>query len=371
MKRLVALIGVFSLSYNTFAQDENDYRETDRLALNIPASQTNSTADIAAFINSHFDTDNKKVRAAYMWVISHIKYSTDSLHRVILNEDRDQLVTFALRRRKGVCENFAAIFDDICRKAGLRSFAVEGYTRQNNSVDKISHAWNIVFTDNKWSLYDPTWDGGPPGYEPANIKYFQVSPSVFIQTHMPFDPMFQLLNYPVTYKEFNNDNIKSKNNAPYFNYADSLSEFENSEPLKRYTSAYNRIESNGTSNNMINTKLSQLRLEIELIYQVKDSVLYNDAIADYNKATNEFNNFVNYRNNQFKPEKTDAEVQATFDDIEKKIISARQKLQEVNESKATLTLDTGDIEYALNTLSNHVKEQEVFTKNYKASIKEK
>jgi len=371
MKPLFVIITFFFLWYNTYAQGENDYKETDRLALNIPASQTNSTTDIAAFINSHFDTDSKKVRAAYMWVISHIKYSTDSIHRIILNEDRDQLVTFALRRRKGVCENFAAIFDDICKKAGLRSFAVEGYTKQNNSVDKISHAWNIVFTNNQWSLYDPTWDAGQPGYEPVNIKYFQVPPSVFIQSHMPFDPMFQLLNYPVTYKEFNNDNIKSKNGAPYFNYADTLSQFENEEPLLRYTSAYNRIQNNGVLNNMIKTKLTQLRFEIEVIYQVKDSILYNDAVADYNSATNEFNNFIAYRNNQFKPEKTDAEVQLTFDDIEKKIASARRKLKEVNQSKATLTLDTGDIEYALNTLSDHVKEQELFTKNYKATVREK
>ena len=369
MKPLLAFITFFSLSYSTYAQDDNDYRETDRLALNIPASQTNSTADIAAFIKSHFDTDSKKVRAAYIWVISHIKYSTDSVHRIILDEDRDQLVTFALRRRKGVCQNFAAIFDDICRKAGLRSFAVEGYTRQSNSVDRTSHAWNIVCTDNKWSLYDPTWDA--PSYESVNIKYFQVPPSVFIQSHMPFDPMFQLLDYPVTYKEFNNDNIRSKNGTAYFNYADTLSKFENSEPLQKYTSAYNRIQNNGVPNSMISTKLKQLRFEIEVIYQVRDSVLYNDAIADYNSATNEFNNFIAYRNNQFKPEKTDAEVQSTFDDIEKQIASARRKLKEVNQSKATLTLDTGDIEYALNTLSNHVKEQEVFTKNYKATVQEK
>jgi hypothetical protein len=48
-----------------------------------------------------------------------------------------------------------------------------------------------------------------------------------------------------------------------------------------------------------------------------------------------------------------------------------RKSGEVNQSKATLTLDTGDIEYALNTLANHVKEQEAFTKNYKAKAEEK
>lgn len=371
MKIPAIILCVICLAFKTYAQDGNDYTETDRIALNIPSSQTNSTADIAAWINKNFDTDNKKIRAIYIWVISNIRYSTDSIHRVILNEDRDQLVTFALRRRKGVCENFAAIFDDICRKCGLISFAVEGYTKQNGSVDRASHAWDIAFVDNKWSLYDPTWDAGQPVFQPANINYFKVSPPVFIQTHMPFDPMFQLLDYPLTYKEFNKGNIKSNINTTYFNYADSLKEYENAVPLKKYTSAFQRIQNNGVANNLISTKLSQLRLEIELIYQVKDSVLYNDAIADYNYATNTFSNFIAYRNNQFKPEKTDAEVQSIFDDVEKRIISARSKLKEVNQSKATLTLNTGDVEYAINMLANHVKGQKIFLKNYQATVRDK
>jgi hypothetical protein len=367
MKTPVIILAMICVAFSTNAQEGNDFVETDRIALNIPSSRANSTADIAAYINDHFDTDSKKVRAIYIWIISHIKYSADSIHRVILNEDRDQLVTFALRRRKGVCENFAAIFDDISKKCGIRSFAVEGYTKQNHSVDRTSHAWDIAFIDNQWSLYDPTWDAGQPG----NINYFKVSPSVFIQTHIPFDPMFQLLNYPLTYKEFNNDNIKPKSHVFYFNYADSISEYEKAEPLKKYISASLRIQKNGVPNNMVSTKLSQLRFEIELIYQVKDSVLYNDAIADYNKATNRLNGFIFYRNNQFEPEKTDTEIQSIFDDVEKRIATARIKLKEVNQSKATLTLGTGDIEYALNNLSDHLKEQEIFFKSHKTTAKDK
>ena len=373
MKTLAIVLCIICLALRTHAQDENDYAEADRIALNIPASQTNSTADIAAYINKNLDTDNKKVRAIYTWVISHIRYSTDSIHRVILNEDRDQLVTFALRRRKGVCENFAAIFDDICKKCGLRSFAVEGYTKQNSSVDRTSHAWNIVYVDKKWSAYDPTWDADQSStfYQPVRTHYFMISPSVFIQTHMPFDPMFQLLDYPLTYKEFNNGSIKSKGPAMYFNYTDSINKYEKADPLERYLGATERIQNNGPANNMISTKLSQLRLEIELIYQVKDSVLYNDAIADYNFAINEFNNFIAYRNNQFKPEKTDAQIQLLFDEVHKRIATARKKLKQVNQSKAKLTLDTGDVEYAINTLDKHVQEQEVFFKNNKSPANNK
>ena len=369
MKTLFIFLSVVCLTFRAYSQDINEYRETDRIALNIPDANINSTSDVADYINNHFATDGKKIRAIYIWVISHIKYSTDSIHRVILNEDHEQLITFAFRRRKGVCENFAAIFSDICKKCGLTSFEVQGYTRQNGSADKTSHAWCTAFIDNKWSLYDPTWDAGQSSfYPPVNTIYFMVSPSVFIQSHMPFDPMFQLLNSPLTYKEFNSGNI-NKGNSGYFNYDDSLSAYEKMDPLDKYLSASERIKTNGISNSMINTRLSQLRLEIEIIYQVKDSVLYNSAIADYNSATNNFNNFLTYRNNQFKPEKTDAEIQSIFDNVGKRIAAARSKLKEVNQSKATLTLDTGDIEYAINNLETHLNEQKTFLKNYAGASK--
>ncbi len=369
MKTLFIFLWIVCLTFKTYSQDINEYGEIDRIALNIPDKNVISTVDLADYINKHFDTDNKKVRAIYIWVISHIKYSTDSIHRIILNEDHEQLVTFAFRRRKGVCENFAAIFDDICKKCGLSSFVVEGYTKQNGSVDKTSHAWCTVFIDNKWSLYDPTWDAGQASLNPpVNTIYFIASPSVFIQSHMPFDPMFQLLNNPLTYKEFNSGNT-NKGNSAYFNYADSLSVYEKMDPLDKYLSVSDRIKKNGIPNAMINTRLSQLRLEIEIIYQANDSALYNGAIADYNKAINSFNNFLAYRNNQFKPEKTDAEIQSIVDDIERRIAAARIKLKGVNQSKATLTLDTGDIEYAINNLETRLNEQKVFLKNYAGASK--
>ncbi len=137
MKRLIVLVYFFFNTISVNAQGENEYTEIDKIALNIPTSQTNSTADIAAYFKKHFDTDSKKIRAAYTWVTNNIKYDADSIHRVILEEDREEKVKFALRRKKGVCENFAAIFNDICTKSGIHSFVIEGYTMQNGLMTEL------------------------------------------------------------------------------------------------------------------------------------------------------------------------------------------------------------------------------------------
>lgn len=373
MKLLIISICFFYCAIPANAQDVNDYSYVDRIALNIPLSQTNSTTDIAAYIKNNFNTESKKVRAAYTWVTTNIKYSTDSIHRVILNEDRDQKVTYALRRKKGVCENFAAIFNDICVKSGINSYVIEGYTKQNGSIDRTSHVWCSALVNNKWYLYDPTWDAGfsSNGGFLSNIatKYFQILPEEFIQTHIPYDPIFQFLNYPVTYKEFSNGNTEVNSRKSYFNFIDSISVYEKMDSLKRYLSALSRIERNGAPPSKSGIKMKQIKLEVELIYQDKDMDNYNSAIADYNDAIVIFNNFINYRNTQFQPAKKDAEIEEGFNEITKLVSSANLKLSEVSSSKATLMLDTGDIKKKLDDLTLHVKEQKNFLKNYLSSVK--
>jgi hypothetical protein len=373
MKMVLVFACFVFMRFLAFGQEMSNYTETDRIALNIPDAQAQSTADIVAYINKNSDADDKKVRAAYVWVISHIQYSKDSLHRVILDADKDQLVTVTMRRRKGVCEDFSSVFNDICRKLNLRSFVIQGYSKQSGSVDKSSHAWCTVFTDNKWMLYDPTWDAGLVNSfsAPVNTKYYQVAPQSFIENHMPFDPMFQLSDHPITYKEFNTGNINFDKGKAYFNYVDSINAWQQLDPLTAYTNSALRIERNGPPDPLISTRLKQLTMEIEIINQDKDSVMYNGAIADYNSGIKALNNFLGYRNNQFKPAKTDEEVELIFKNIKKYILSAHEKLDEVNSSQAVLTLNTGDVEAALDKLSARVKEEQIFLKNYIGTAIEK
>ncbi|MEP6595524.1 MAG: transglutaminase domain-containing protein [Ginsengibacter sp.] len=375
MKTFIVVLYLICSAVAGNAQVMNEYAEIDRIALNIPAAQTNTTADIATYINNDFDTDSKKIRAIYAWVTANIKYDKDSPHLAILNEDREQTITAALKRKKGVCENYAAIFNDICIKSGLKSFVIEGYTKQYGSVDKSPHAWCAALIENNWQLYDPTWDAGfaGSGLFTGSIKndYFQAPPLVFIQSHMPFDPMFQLLDYPVTYNEFSNNNIQTNTHKPYFNYTDSIAAYEKLNPLTQYSATALRMEKNGTPRKMVTNRINQLKMEIEIINQDKDAALYNSAVADYNDALAIFNTFLTYRNNQFIPAKIVSEVQTMFDGIEKLVAAANIKLKEVNRSMATLTLNTSAVEKKLNDLSAHAKEQQVFLRDFLSAAKEK
>jgi len=374
MKWLLILITLFFAAIPCKSQD-NEFQIVDNLALHIPLEQTHSTADIAAFIQKHFDTDIKRVRAAYVWVTTNIKYDKVNIHRVILDEDREEKVTYALQRRKGVCENFAAIFNDICNKSGIRSYVIEGLTKQNGAIEKSPHVWCAARIENNWFFFDPTWDaqfinyGQITGQRKSN--YLKISPADFIQTHIPYDPLFQLLNYPVSYNGFNNFNSIVNNNKPFFDYVDSINAYEKMDSLSRYLSAASRIENYGWPTSLIDIKLKQIKLEIELLYQDTDMDLYNSIVEDYNEAIIIFNDFINYRNNQFQPAKSNTEVQSMFNNIKNKITVATIKINKVNRSKATLALDTGDVQKKLNDLALHVKDQESFLESYLSAQKEK
>ena len=338
----------------------------------IPAAETNNATDIAEFINKHFQEDDEKIPAIYNWITANIKYDADSIHYVILDEDNEQRVSVALRRKRGVCENFAAIFNDLCNKCGIPSFAIEGYTRQTGSLDRTPHVWCAAFADGEWNLYDPTWDAGfirnGSFIDHQQNNYFKIPPSVFIQTHLPFDPLFQFLNYPVTYKEFVLGKSGEQNEKNYFNYKDSIDSFKKMTPMEQYLSSISRIKNCKWPASKIDTKLKRLQLEIEVRYQDRDIALYDSSVADYNRGIDFLNTFLRYRNNQFQPAKSTREIQNLFQNIRKLIAEADSKLKEVNASKATLSLNTGDLQKKLDDLDTNVKQQESFLKNYVKAV---
>jgi hypothetical protein len=103
---------------------------------------------------------------------------------------------------------------------------------------------------------------------------------------------------------------------------------------------------------------------MEVLNQDSDADLYNAAVDEYNSAINSLNVFLNYRNNQFQPQKSASEIQILFQNVQNLVASANEKIKRINSSKATLQLDTGDIQKKLDDLSNNLKQQRLFYKNY-------
>jgi succinate dehydrogenase flavin-adding protein (antitoxin of CptAB toxin-antitoxin module) len=334
-------------------------------SVDIPRPLTTTTGGIASYIKNNYKTDLERTRAIYTWITTNIRYSTDSANSINMREDKDAKVTFALRRRKGVCENYAAIFNDIAVKAGLTSFVISGYTKQGGTIDKEGHSWLTVLIDKDWHLFDPTWDEG----REMNFKYFMMPPLEFVTTHMPYDPQWQLVNYPITRQQFENSNSHKNKATSYFNYSDTITAFLQMDSLHQLQSSISRIQREEISNKLVKDNFNYLKMHVEIINQDKDVDLYNSSVAGMNEATVILNNFIQYRNNKFMPEKTDSEIQTLLDGIDTKLQSAIKNLDEIDRSTATFTIGTQHVRERVQALVKRIKDQKDFVAMYTATEK--
>jgi len=384
VKLTILLPAIILLSQSLSAQKPavSEYATVDKKALQLPDSLTLSTKDIASYINLNFTTDTDKVRAIFIWVASNIRYDVANMYAINFYESREEKIAKPLKTRKGICENYAALFNDICSKSGIRSYVVEGYTKQNGFTDNIPHAWSAALVDSNWFMFDPTWGSGSVNngkfYKKINNEYFKASPSKLIRSHMPFDYLWQFLNYPITNQEFYDGKTQQNKSKAFFNFPDSIKVYEALNPLEKLMASATRIEKNGVKNSMIFDRLQHIKLEIEYKKnkidneridtenkrQTKIVDLYNSAVLDFNDGIKDFNKFIDYRNKQFTPVKTDSEIQSMLDVADNKFKEARRKLNEIVNPDANIAKLILQASNSINETYTQVQEQQDWLKVY-------
>jgi len=217
-------------------------------------------------------------------------------------------------------------------------------------------------------LFDPTWGSGYINggkfFRKINNDFYMASPAVLIKSHIPFDYLWQFLNYPITNQEFYEGRAQENRSKPYFNYVDSIKVYENKNNIDQKISAAYRIEKNGVKNSMIFDRLQHIKLEIENDRQTKIMNLYNSAVADYNEGINDFNEFINFRNRQFTPQKADPEILNMLDTPDNNFRSAKGKLSQIKNPDQNLANMILQLTRTINDATAHLTEQQDWLKLY-------
>jgi ribosomal 50S subunit-associated protein YjgA (DUF615 family) len=361
MKPLLLILLFICYCTNTNAQE--NYLYVDSKALQIPQSKTYSTDSIAQYVNDNFTKGKEKIRAVYTWVINNIEYSKDSInHFNRWGIDPEINMSAILRRRKGVCENYAALFANILVKCGVQAVAVTGYTNIPANNYWNGHGWVAVQADKEWFLCDPTWDAGYNSY-----KYFLVKPDEFIETHIPFDPLWQLLEHPVSHKNFQRGHFSTKKDTTVFHYKDSVAAYLLSDTLQQMQAGLRRMQQSGFDNEDVKTWHSFNQMKVHIVQQEENMQLFNEAVADLNKAKKLYTEFVDYRNNQFTPLRLDEDIKGILSNAEQLLSSSYKRMNEVGKKAENYQYDTDSLKDSLDNLSSKVKTQQEFLKKYFAS----
>ncbi|MCU0323716.1 MAG: hypothetical protein MUF45_00480 [Spirosomaceae bacterium] len=243
------------------------------------------------------------IQSLFEWVAKTITYDVkrsknlNNISSYIIlseNEKIEKVLTDSL----GVCEDYALVFNSLCRKLGYESYIVDGYVKNLTKIDvDFGHAWNVVKINGKWYCFDPTWSAGSvlqnTFHKEYNDGWFKVPPSEFIFTHVPYDPIWQLQEHPVI-AEVKNINIPLNE---YFNFEDSITTYSSNYMTLSIEKTISRIKRYASKNEIVFRYISYLEKK-----HSEDQ--YNVAVNLYNICASSFNTYINYRNHAFKKVKS-------------------------------------------------------------------
>lgn len=363
MKNIFFLI-LCSFSATLFGQSNEANVLIDKKIDAIPENLNSSTTSISEYISSNFKSDYDKIRAVFYWTSSNISYDIERLKELKkTNLTEKEKIATTLKSKKGVCENYSLIFNEIATLVGLKSFQIQGYTKQDGKIAELPHVWCATYLDKKWFLFDPTWGAGyvdkEKFYKKINNQFFMVAPEQMIQSHMPFDYLWQFSSNPINNQEFISGKTRLNIRKNEFNFTDEIIRYESLSKGDAFFETAQRIEKNGIKNQLILDAFNYAKEASKNERENRNSDKLNDILKQYNEAINELNDFVFYRNNQFKPILPDEEIKLKITKPIDKLKKCQQDLLNIG------SLNPNNLENVNNfkkSIANQLIQSEIYLK---------
>lgn len=341
----------------------------------IPDSITATSATIAAYLKNNRSSQIGMLKSLYGWIGNNISYDMVNTFKPDYYTDTADAINKTLKTRIAICHGYASLFMDVSRRAGIPALLVAGYPITAGKPDNASHTWVAVLTDNKWQLVDPTWGSGYADNNKfvrhLNWDHFLVSPTVFIKTHAPFDPLFQFMDHPLRHDEIRDGKWTAGNGRPVFNYQDTLAAYIAMSEKGRAQNAVNRITQYGISNQLISVELTNLHNIIAAMEhneqadeQNKQIRKINKASSLYNDVSNTFNQYVVFKNNQYTPAKPDKEIKEWVDGMATQLDDIDKLLQTVTAKEPSHVSNVAEIKTAVTGIRQRVVEEQAFVTKY-------
>ncbi len=256
MTRLLSIILFFLLSSTVFAQTPAD-----------KAKGETSPEALAKRLTKSLSNDSLKVQVIFDWITSNVVYDTSIFGGSSNITSESQKAPRVMQTGKAVCQGYANLFYELCQASGIPVSVIEGYCRfsPENPKEYQLHAWNAVKVNGKWYVTDPTWGTGYIDMSKGgryvrekNVAFFLTSPDKLLNTHLPFDPLWQFSYSPVSRDDFMSA-AKKVANAPgkkTFSYPDTLQAYEKQDSATRRLMAFRRMHAFDPTNEEPKVKLS-------------------------------------------------------------------------------------------------------------------
>lgn len=186
-----------------------EFAAIDRHARNAPRSAMGSPESLSSYLCRPAKNDVEKARAIFSWIARNIAYDAAGYRAAAYG---DTSAAAVLKSGKAVCAGYANLFLRLGEAAGLRVALINGYAKGygytvGQSCTGANHAWNAVRANGQWHLVDSTWGAGHVDDSMNFVRefddhYFFTPPDRFIYSHFAEQARWQLLQRPISMREF-------------------------------------------------------------------------------------------------------------------------------------------------------------------------
>lgn len=231
MKKLKLFFILTSLIFCAYSNAYGQRWDTSlkEYAKSAPPSIEKSPLKLARYLTENEPSKQQQVLNIYTWMIYNIRYEVKELSKI---ERRHYTPKQTLQRKKGICSQYSELFQVLCAFAGISAKEITGYVKgpaytSGDLFFESDHSWNAVYLDSAWYLLDATWGSGHVVPKKRKFKallarctgkvhiqnsykfqakptltYFLTPPEKFLLDHLPADPSWQLVTYPISIKSF-------------------------------------------------------------------------------------------------------------------------------------------------------------------------
>ncbi len=272
-----------------------------------PTSSTKNTKTLVSYLSKGGNSQSQRVELFCYWITENIAYDTQGYVT-----GKPSPTSTVLTTKKGVCQNYAELLQDMCEMLGIECHVIPGYSKgygysKTKAFQFPDHAWNIVKVDGKYVYIDATWASGNVQSVKGKLTFTKnlhveelfAEPDYFLSKHLPADPRWQMRSTPITLKSFHsNDSINRmlKTTIPNYNFQDSITVFLKADSLdRRVISAASAYLFNPVKDNLsylgdsYYNKAWHFSNHVNTISNQETAIVwYNKSISIYSKLGNSY-----------------------------------------------------------------------------------
>ncbi|MDX2174708.1 MAG: transglutaminase domain-containing protein [Bacteroidota bacterium] len=363
------MFSFYAIAQKKVVEQKNPYSEVDKV-IDQKNDSLLTLLSISEFVTKKFSKEEERVRAIFYWISKNILYSPELMFTYKTNSNRALIAKDAFENKTGVCIGYAIIFDTLCKLSNIESYIIEGSTKQSFLPSIIGHAWNGVKMNGEWKLIDATWGSGylqgSKYVKKLNNYYFLPSAEQLISSHIPIDPIWQMLRRPITLYQFYSN--KSSTITSDWAWTDSITNYLKSDYISKISSTVRRLNQFGTTNE-VSSNFYQYLKSLEVNYYVAKLNLSTKLL---NEAVFKFNEYISFKNKQFTPNKSDEEISKIMPEISEFIIKSKNELISIPEESLQANNDFVKNNNKITTdLEEKINNESLFIKKYLSTKKNK